>query len=439
MGSVRARVDNGLLFFDFRFNGQRCREQTLLDDTPANRKRLEKLLAKIESDIVSGTFDYASTFPNSRHDPASKVASPTGTSPYPGTPVATAAAVVAAPPTPTFRDFTAQWLAEHQVEWRRSHIKVLNSTIDGHLLPHFGDKPVGSITKSDVLAFRAKLAELPGRAREKMSNKRINGILAPLRQILNDAADRHGFVSPTSTLKPLRNRKTDVEPFTLDEVQRLLATVRTDYHDYFTVRFLTGMRTGEAHGLKWKYVDFENRLILIRETFVLGEDEYTKTDSSQRDIQMNQVVFEALQRQHAATSKLSEYVFCNREGKPLDNKNFTDRVWSPLLRHLGFNPRRPYQMRHTAATLWLASGEAPEWIARQLGHSSTEMLFRVYSRYVPNLTRRDGSAIDRLLATRFASGQISAAAPGNSTAEHTSPVPPAQPPPASRAAFAVLR
>ena len=67
-------------------------------------------------------------------------------------------------------------------------------------------------------------------------------------------------------------------------------------------------------------------------------------------------------------------------------------------------------MRHTAATLWLASGEAPEWIARQLGHSSTEMLFRVYSRYVPNLTRQDGSAIDRLLATRFATTNAQTAA-----------------------------
>ena len=47
--------------------------------------------------------------------------------------------------------------------------------------------------------------------------------------------------------------------------------------------------------------------------------------------------------------------------------------------------------------MWLASGESPEWIARQLGHSNTEMLFRVYSRYVPNLTRRDGSAFERLL------------------------------------------
>ena len=55
------------------------------------------------------------------------------------------------------------------------------------------------------------------------------------------------------------------------------------------------------------------------------------------------------------------------------------------------------QTRHTAATLWLAAGEAPEWIARQMGHASTEMLFKVYSRYVPNLTRKDGSAFERLL------------------------------------------
>ncbi|HOI66111.1 MAG TPA: site-specific integrase, partial [Thiomonas arsenitoxydans] len=52
--------------------------------------------------------------------------------------------------------------------------------------------------------------------------------------------------------------------------------------------------------------------------------------------------------------------------------------------------------------LWLAAGENPEWIARQMGHTSTEMLFKVYSRYVPNLTRRDGSAFERLLITAMA-------------------------------------
>lgn len=76
-------------------------------------------------------------------------------------------------------------------------------------------------------------------------------------------------------------------------------------------------------------------------------------------------------------------------------------MWYPLLRYLGLKERRPYQTRHTAATLWLAAGESPEWIARQMGHTTTEMLFRVYSRYVPNLTRQDGSAFDRLLQQRF--------------------------------------
>jgi integrase len=41
-----------------------------------------------------------------------------------------------------------------------------------------------------------------------------------------------------------------------------------------------------------------------------------------------------------------------------------------------------------------------------LGHTSTEMLFRVYSRYVPNLTRQDGSAMERLLASQMAQGPL---------------------------------
>jgi len=431
VAKVTARKETGKLVIDFTFRGVRCREQTSLADTAGNRKRLLSVVDRIKSEQIAGTFSYRAYFPESamaaRFDGTNSEA-------ISNVPTAVSHQPVSAPTaTPTFTVFAEQWFTEHKVEWRRSHIKVLRSTLDGHLLPHFKAKPVGEISKADILAFRTKLAGLPGRSGEKLSNKRINGILAPLRQILNDAADRHGFISPTASLRPLRVRKTDVEPFTLDQVQQILAVVRGDYRDYFTTRFLTGMRTGEAHGLKWKYVDFEHRLILIRETFVLGEDEYTKTDGSQRDIQMNQVVYEALKRQFEATGKLSDYVFCNREGNPLDNDNFNDRVWAPLLRHLGLKHRRPYQMRHTAATLWLASGEAPEWIARQLGHTSTEMLFRVYSRFVPNLTRQDGSAIDRLLATRFSSGAVR----GKGASEDGA-TPPSQPPPERRAMPAAL-
>ena len=407
MAKVTVRRETGKLVIDFTYRGVRCREQTALADTAENRRRCEGVLKKLRERVRAGTFIYGEFFPGSAL--AERFASDGGAQPSTrralrGSSAAEAAAAI--PPTPTFRDFTTTWVADHRIEWRRSHIAVLESTLTVHLLPAFGDRPVGSISKSDVLTFRSQLAEKPGRAGSRLSNKRINNVLGVLRRAMADAADRYGFTSPCTNIKPLKIRKTDVQPFSLDEVQRLLATVRADWRDYFTLRFLTGVRTGEAHGLKWKYVDFERRLILIRETFVLGEDEYTKTDSSQRDIQMSQPVFEALRRQHEATGKLSDYVFCTRDGNPIDNKNFSDRVWYPLLRHLALAPRRPYQMRHTAATLWLASGEAPEWVARQLGHASTQMLFQVYSRYVPNMTRQDGSAIDRLLATRFASTNV---------------------------------
>jgi integrase len=409
MPSIRSRADNELLFFEFRFEGIRCREQTLLPDNPSNRKKLEKVLAKIETEIKAGVFVYADYFPNSKtlKRLGKEIASVAEPSPVPAasTGVAVQGPTPQSAPGPTFEQFASRWVEERSIEWRRSHIQSLLSTLNGRLMPHFRGRVVGSITKSDVLGFRATLAKVKGRGtKEGLSAKRINEIIGLLGRILNEAADRFEFTSPVINIKKLKQRKIDVNPFSLNDVQRIFDTARADYKNYFVTRFFTGMRTGEIHGLKWKYVDFERRILRVRETFVLGEDEYTKTDGSQRDIQMSQPVLDALKSQFLVTGQTSEYVFCNRMGTPLDNKNFSDRVWYPLLRHLGMDSRRPYQMRHTAATLWLASGEAPEWIARQLGHTSTEMLFRVYSRYVPNLTRQDGSAMERLLASQMSTG-----------------------------------
>jgi integrase len=65
MGKVRVRKETGKLQFDFFFKGMRCREQTLLEDTPENRKRLETFMAQIDREIKKGTFSYEAYFPNS--------------------------------------------------------------------------------------------------------------------------------------------------------------------------------------------------------------------------------------------------------------------------------------------------------------------------------------------------------------------------------------
>lgn len=395
MASIRGL--NGKLFFDFRYKGQRCREYTAAEDSKTNRAKMEKILKKIEEDIEANNFEYRRYFPNSKL--AEKFDNPQAIRSKIS--LATQQAFATSPvaiDTPLFSDFAEQWFVEFSVGWRRTYISTVRQIIDSRLIPAFGDKAVSNIRREDILSFRSTLAKEPGRKQNsKLSPRRINAIVLVLTQVLNEAADRFNFTTAGDRIKPLKLKKADVMPFSLEEVYRIIETVRPDFKDYFTVRFFTGMRTGEIDGLKWKYVDFEKRLISVRETYTAGDEDYTKNDTSQRDIRMSQPVYDALKRQYEATGKLSKFVFCNRDGNPIDLHNFCKRVWYPLLQHLGLEKRTPYQSRHTAATLWLAAGEAPEWIARQLGHANTEMLFTVYSRFVPNLTRQDGSAFERLL------------------------------------------
>ncbi|MFT7014317.1 MAG: integrase [Pseudohongiellaceae bacterium] len=404
MGNIRARKENGKLLLDFHFHGVRFREQTALPDNQQNRKKVQALLDRVEARIKLGEFNYSEFFPGSKNiqkflevDPSQAGENQIQSLRVQPASVATKIAAKA----PLFESFARQWQTEKKIEWRASHARNIESVLSNSLIKFFGKRVLSDITKAEILEFRSKLASKPGRGgKEQIAAKTINTHMALLNAILEEASDRYSFENPYKNIKPLKLQRTHVEPFSLIEVNRIIESVRADYRNYYAVRFYSGMRTGEIDGLRWEFVDFKRGLIAIRETLVQGKTEYTKTDGSQRDIPMLGPVKAALEAQYLATGKLSPYVFCNTEGKPLDHNNITKRVWYPLLRHLGLKMRRPYQTRHTAATLLLASGENPEWVARFLGHASTEMLFKVYSRYIPNLTRQDGSAFEQMLGVQ---------------------------------------
>ena len=383
MATMRGRF--GKLVVDFRYLGKRCREKTSLEDNPANRKKLAQILKKMEAEITLGIFDYATYFPKSERAQEMNALADR------------AEACISR--NPTFRQFSEIWYEEKKIEWRPSYRQKIKIILDKYLLPEFGGKAVHAIKKPDLLTFRSSLAKVRyGKdGQSSLSVARINQIMILLRMILEEASDRHEFEMPYKNIKNLKQARPDVNPFTLSEVWLILKHVRADYKPYYTIRFFTGMRTSEIDGLKWDCVNFDRREISIRGALVNGEMGPTKTLGSQRDIAMSQLVYDALLEQKERTFGKSEFVFCNSQGNPMEYRNVNRRVWKPTLALLGLKHRRAYQTRHTAATLWLAAGENPEWIARQMGHSSTEMLFRVYSRYVPDITRQDGSAMDNLL------------------------------------------
>ena len=121
MGSIRTLTSKGTLFMDFRFAGQRLREYTVLPDTPANRKRLQKALDRIEGEIALGTFDYAKTFGKALPSDSATELDQEGASVGP-----------TARPTgsPLFRDFAELWFTEAEVTWRRSYRITQRGALD---------------------------------------------------------------------------------------------------------------------------------------------------------------------------------------------------------------------------------------------------------------------------------------------------------------------
>jgi integrase len=89
----------------------------------------------------------------------------------------------------------------------------------------------------------------------------------------------------------------------------------------------------------------------------------------------------------------SALAFPNRRRGHVNVSSLRRWVWYTALQKAGLKRQDLYNTRHTFATHALASGEDPGWVAKMLGHTTLLMLMTRYYRYIPNLTRQDGSLL----------------------------------------------
>ena len=73
-------------------------------------------------------------------------------------------------------------------------------------------------------------------------------------------------------------------------------------------------------------------------------------------------------------------------------------AWAPALKIAKIRYRRPYQTRHTYASMMLTAGESPIWLAAQMGHSDTTMIFRNYGRWIPDAVPEAGNKAVEMFA-----------------------------------------
>jgi integrase len=384
-------ANRGWLYLDFRWKDVRCQETTHKRDTPANRAAVHKWARQIDGEIAADTFEYVRHFPDGRK---LKRFAPSAER---------------LGPAPALAEYARQWLEARRPWLAATTVYDRRRIVEAHLVPVLGDRRVSALTSEDVATLVAVLKRRKGTKGTLLSNRRINMTLQVLRLCL-DGAVRRGWLktNPGRDVDTLREERTDPDPFSLDEVTKFLTSgLQTDWQRrYFEVAFFTGLRPSEQIGLRWSDIDWARGQIGVRRAVSRFGESTTKTKGSARDVPILPRVKLALQQQRAESEPSRSWVFPNERGGRLHIANLRERVWKPGLERACLRYRTMYQTRHTFATLALSSGEALDWVARVLGHTTTAMVIRHYHKYVPNLTRRDGAALAAVL-----DGSLGPAAP----------------------------
>ena len=325
----------------------------------------------------------------------------------------------------TLGKFALAWLEERAPHLTPAVAYDYRRLLNCHVLTHpIAGKPIFAIDDGDISRLIKDLSEKRTRRRsgqarataktlaggddaekredKSLSPRRINMVIGRLRTIFATARRRKLIADdPMQYVANLREPKSDVDPFDLGEALRIIKAARGWERTFLSVLLFTGMRPNEVLALAWSAIDFEHRLIRVRRTvhrrFGFG---LPKTPGSERDVEMSGSVRTELAAQRARSQLRGELVFPSETETAIDLANFRRRNWPRILKSAKVRPRVVYQCRHTFARLALEHGDTPQHVAAMLGHTTLEMLFRVYSRW---MSRPESSALARLDAAIRAS------------------------------------
>ncbi len=369
--SVEVRDRSIRLRFQWQQEAQRPTLRTddgqVMKPTPANIKFAARLAIQIQKEIELDIFDLGKHFPD--------LAAPSGT---------------------TVGELLDGWFAAQRLApstlaaygsavrfWQGAQFEAGNDAI-------LGDQVASTVTLTQLLTVLA--------LRPKLNGKTVNNYVSVLNEALALAVS-DGVLEKNLAAEIPRAKwqKPPIDPFSIEEVEALLAYSRKHYPEQITnmieAWFFTGMRTGEMFGLRWISVDLLSSYVEVSESTVMGEHKESTKTGVARNVRLVARALDAYKRQAKHTRIPNEYVWADpRYGTAwTDERAFRRSYWEPMLKNTGIRYRRPYNCRHSYATMMLMARRTPAWCAKQLGHS-IEMFLGTYSKWI------DGDQDDREVA-----------------------------------------
>lgn len=310
----------------------------------------------------------------------------------------------------TFSDFVEVFKRSvrnvHQKSTKNADDSKLNQ-----LNQYFGEYDIAEIQHVDILEWMDYAEDV-----KRYKNKTLNEYFRLLRAVFNVAL--HNGNITKSPMFGIRNRilgeHDSAFPFTLKELRTFEKTVTAieSGKALCLVMSYSGLRTCEAIALRTSDVDLNNKTITVQHSMVMGELKCTKTVHSQRKIPINSSLHTILKEQlkraanhgevklnrvgrdgKTRTQEKCVFLFTDQNGNHFrDVKDVTQKFWKKFIKdadqlHLktyceSIEARGISQMRHTFASHALTAGVNKDWLAKVMGHADTEMIDKVYAKWI---------------------------------------------------------
>lgn len=303
-------------------------------------------------------------------------------------------------------DYIRDWYKAKKISLKLSTKRSYEFWISYYIIPMLGQYKMSQLNEKILQNYINELYE-----EKELAPTTIRKSFTMLRSIIEQARRKKIIEDDILAEIVLPRETSKIQVWNEEQINIFLsAYVRTRHvsrvYIGFVISILTGMRQGEILGLRWKDIDFENKLIHMRQTLSVDGMEFQeggKTASSSRSIHIPDVLVDRL-KEHKHVIEMEkqkmgdkyedlDLVVCTKYGNQILPTNFRTAFYQ-LVKKLNLPKIRFHDLRHSHATFLLSKNVNPKIVSERLGHSNVSITLNTYSHVLPNMQKTASHKID---------------------------------------------
>ncbi|QHN30774.1 tyrosine-type recombinase/integrase [Gordonia amarae] len=301
---------------------------------------------------------------------------------------------------------------------RRNRLSVYSHDVE----PRWGTTPVGKIKRSHVEAW---VSEMLGAGRSAVM---IEGALGVLRQVLAlGVADGNLAANPAADVSAPKRLHTARGYLSHAQVEELATEAGPRGHDLILFLSYTGLRIGEAAGLRARDVDLRRRRITVERAVTEADAKNpikAPKTQARRTVPYPEFLDKILETRTRGKA-LDAPLFPAEEGGLLRASNWRHRTLAPAVERCvertakaraqeaadaedgnpttdEFPTVTTHDLRHTAASLAISAGANVKAVQRMLGHAKASMTLDTYADLFPDDLERVATKLSTQRAEELA-------------------------------------